>query len=70
MTKKYRKAEPGEPMPLRGRRGEFYHKVMCCDCGLVHLFRHTVVSKSRMVTRAWRLERSTAAARRAKQVKK
>ena len=67
MTKKYRKAGPGEPMPLRGRRGEFYHKVMCCDCGLIHTVLLKLTSPNKLIFVAWREKRATAAARKRRQ---
>jgi len=49
------------------------YKMMCCDCGLVHRmqFEHVPFGSGRkIVFRAWRDERATAAARKKKQVKK
>jgi len=65
MSRRYTRPGPGVPITLHGRKGCFHHKVMCCDCGLVHIFRHTIYSPSRMTTQAWRAERATASARRA-----
>lgn len=42
---------------------------MCCDCGLVHLYRFRVVRQGErtvITKRVWRMERATAAARRGK----
>ena len=62
---KYKKVEPGEWMrPVKN-----YYKMMCCDCGLVHVFqfKHIPWGKGRKILlRAWRDNRATAARRRRK----
>lgn len=64
MSRRYHAPKPGEPTTLRGRRGRYGWKVMCCDCALVHVFLIEKAPRSRLVVRAWRDERATAAARR------
>ena len=64
MGKRYPTRKDGEWFPISIRRG---HKIMCCDCGLVHFFRVRVKHSGRghdVELSATRLERSTAAARR------
>jgi hypothetical protein len=48
------------------------HRVACCDCGLVHLFRFRLVERNGgrgIEMQAWRHERATAARRRKPQVR-
>ena len=45
------------------------HRLMCCDCGLVHRVEFRIVKHghgNRIEMRAWRHKRATAAARRKK----
>ena len=44
-----------------------FHKIACCDCGLVHKFEFKKVVGG-LKFRAWRDERATAARRRKKKV--
>lgn len=66
MKRRYRHLADGEVRQIKGRRGAFPHKIMCCDCGLVHdtLFRVTGPTTAKFA--AWRDNRATAAARRRK----
>ncbi len=57
---KYRQRDDGE----RYRIGST-HKVMCCDCGLVHVLRYRRY-KGKLYATAWRMTKATAAARRGK----
>jgi hypothetical protein len=66
MGRRYQRPVDGEVLVLRGERGLFGHKVMCCDCGLVHRFVYRMRSGSRMEFAAWRDNRATAARRRRK----
>jgi hypothetical protein len=63
---KYVKMEDGQVRVLRGRRGAIPHKVMCCDCGLVHRIAYRLTGPSTLEFVAWRDKRATAAARRRK----
>ena len=45
-----------------------FHKIACCDCGLVYLLEFRVV-RGRVQFRAWRDKRATAQKRRRKQLK-
>lgn len=85
MKHRYKPLKPGEPSGLIKR----HHKIACCDCGLVHLFRFEVIYTGKRALgmkaatikrlakelrphvqfRAWRLERHTAAHRRARKVR-
>lgn len=64
MARRYQRPRDGEVLTLKGKGGLFGHKVMCCDCGLVHRFGYKVVNGSRMEFAAWRDNRATAARRR------
>jgi len=60
---KYPKIKPGEWVTPKTR----WHKIVCCDCGLVHLFQFRVEHKRGRHTikfRAWRDERATGQVRR------
>jgi len=61
--RKYVKIEDGQRRLLDGARRKFVHKVMCCDCGLVHVVRYRVRSANLMEITAWRDNRATAARR-------
>jgi hypothetical protein len=61
MAKNYPNIEEGQAVDLDWRHKDY--KIACCDCGLVHRFRFTVV-RGKLRIRAWRDNRSTAAFRR------
>lgn len=62
--RRYVKIADGQRRLLDGvRRRTFVHKVMCCDCGLVHVIRYRIKSESLMEITAWRDNRATAARR-------
>lgn len=63
---RYVKMEDGQVRVLRGKRRVIAHKVMCCDCGLVHLIAYRLTGPSRVEFAAWRDKKATAAARRRK----
>lgn len=63
-NRRYKKPAPLEIVKIKGKRGLFGHKVMCCDCQLVHKFYYKVLSPSEIEFAAERDERATAAARR------
>ncbi len=60
---KYRVKKAGEVVDI-GRSGALY-KMMCCDCGLVHLIK-IKITKGRLSWQVWRHNRATAAARTAR----
>lgn len=66
--KRYAHLEDGERRLLPAQfKGEVYHKLACCDCGLVHKMRVKVLPKGEGIElTAWRDRRSTAAIRRAR----
>jgi hypothetical protein len=57
----YKNVKAGEVVKLG--RAPVRYRMMCCDCGLVHLLRFRVV-KGEVSFQAWRDNRSTAAYRR------
>lgn len=63
----YKQLKNGDIRVLR--HGLHLH-VMCCDCGLVHIYQHKRVPGTHVLhQRVFRDERATAAARRAKRFK-
>lgn len=64
MARRYKHLSDGEPRVIKALKGappgEFVHKVMCCDCGLVHFMRVDVLSDTSIKMTAWRDERATA----------
>jgi hypothetical protein len=61
--RRYIRVSDGQIRELPGRRGRFVHKVMCCDCGLVHVVGYRIKSNSLLELTAWRDNRATAARR-------
>ena len=66
MSNNYPEIKSGQAVDLDWRHRDY--KIACCDCGLVHCFRFTVV-RGKLRIRAWRDNRSTAALRRHRNVK-
>jgi len=64
MSRRYKKPAPLEIVKIKGRNGLFGHKVMCCDCALVHKFFYKIINKNLIEFAAERDARATAAARR------
>ncbi len=59
--RKYPVVQDGEAMEVNWRTHDF--KMECCDCGLVHRLRFSVV-KNKLRIRVWRDNRATGQARR------
>lgn len=63
---KYKKVSEGEWVQPKMKG----YKMMCCDCGLVHIMNFKIVHNGKKVRlQAFRDERKTAASRRTKQEK-
>ncbi len=58
---KYPVVNQGEAMDINWRERDF--KIACCDCGLVHLYRFSVVDRLLRI-RGWRDNRATGQMRR------
>jgi hypothetical protein len=66
--RRYRQTYNGEKFVLRDRE----LRSMCCDCGLIHLYKFRVERhgvRTVLARRVWRLNRATAAARRGKKLR-
>ena len=67
MKRRYKHLADGEPRVIPGRRGKFPHRIMCCDCGLVHTVLLKLTGPNKLLFVAWREKRATAAARKHRQ---
>ena len=57
----YKQVSDGERVDCGHNRT---HRIRCCDCGLVHVYRFEITKTGRMRFRAWRDNRATANTRR------
>lgn len=72
MARPYRHVSDGEEVSLacgvriEPGRGIAVGKIMCCDCGLVHVHAYRLTKRGTLKMRTWRDMKATAARRRRK----